>query len=84
LRAVSYDNYTYEAISNILKNKLDQYSIPNIEGGKVSLSIKSVPVICTESVPPIIKIFTSFFLHVFKLFHAITFTFDIEDRCVMH
>jgi transposase len=35
LRAVSYDNYTYEAISNILKNKLDQYSIPNIEGGKV-------------------------------------------------
>jgi hypothetical protein len=32
---VSYDNYTYEAISNILKNKLDQYSIPNIEGGKV-------------------------------------------------
>ena len=35
LRAVSYDNYTYEAISNILKNQLDQYSIPNIEGGKV-------------------------------------------------
>lgn len=35
LRAVSYDNYTYEAISNILKNKLDQYSIPDIEGGKV-------------------------------------------------
>lgn len=35
LRAVSYDNYTYEAISNILKNKLDQYSISNIEGGKV-------------------------------------------------
>ena len=35
LRAVSYDNYTYEAISNILKNKLDQYSIPNIEGAKV-------------------------------------------------
>ena len=35
LRAVSYDNYTYEAISNILKNKLDQYSIPNIEGCKV-------------------------------------------------
>jgi len=35
LRAVSYDNYTYEAISNILKNKLDKYSIPNIEDGKV-------------------------------------------------
>lgn len=24
MRAVNYDNYAYEAISNILKNKLDQ------------------------------------------------------------
>ena len=42
----------------------------------VSMSIKSVPAI--------IKIFTSFSLRFFKLFHTITFTFDIEDRCIVH
>ena len=26
-----------QGISNILKNKLDQYSIPNLEGGKVKI-----------------------------------------------
>jgi transposase len=34
LRAVTYDNYTYEAISNILKNKLDQKSALDIESSK--------------------------------------------------
>jgi hypothetical protein len=34
LRAVTYDNYTYEAISNILKNKLDQQSALDIESSK--------------------------------------------------
>jgi len=50
----------------------------------VSMSIKSVPLICTKSVPAIIKIFTSFSLRFFKLFHTITFTFNIEDRCIVH
>ena len=51
---------------------------------KVSMSIKNVPVICTKSVPVIIKNFTSFFLRVFKFFHTITFSLNIKDRCVMH
>lgn len=34
LRAVSYDNYAYEAISNILKNKLDQQSTLDLERSK--------------------------------------------------
>ncbi len=29
MRAVNYDNYAYEAISNILKNKLDQQVTTN-------------------------------------------------------
>ena len=58
----------------------------NIENNEIdaavwlmSMSIKSVPAICTKSVPLIIKFFTSFYLRFFKLFHAITFTPDIED-----
>ena len=35
LRAVAYDNYAYEAISNILKNKLDQQSSQSLEIDKV-------------------------------------------------
>ena len=34
LRAVSYDNYAYEAISNILKNKLDKQSVLDFESSK--------------------------------------------------
>jgi transposase len=35
LRAVTYDNYAYEAISNILKNKLDQQYAKSLEIGRV-------------------------------------------------
>jgi len=34
LRAVTYDNYAYKAISNILKNNLDQQSALNLERSK--------------------------------------------------
>ena len=34
LRATAYDNYAYEAIANILKNKLDQQFMQNIELSK--------------------------------------------------
>jgi len=34
LRAVAYDNYTYEAISNILKGKLDKQSSLDLEISK--------------------------------------------------
>ena len=35
LRAVAYDNYAYKAISNILKNKLDQQSTQSFGTVKV-------------------------------------------------
>lgn len=35
LRAVAYDNYAYEAISNILKNKLDQQASQSLKVDKV-------------------------------------------------
>ena len=35
LRAVAYDNYSYEAISNILKNKLDQQTTESFGVNKV-------------------------------------------------
>ena len=35
LRAVAYDNYAYKAISNILKNKLDQQSTQSFGTAKV-------------------------------------------------
>jgi hypothetical protein len=35
LRAVAYDNYAYKAISNILKNKLDQQSTQSFGAVKV-------------------------------------------------
>ena len=35
LRAVAYDNYSYKAISNILKNKLDQQSTQSFGTEKV-------------------------------------------------
>jgi len=50
----------------------------------VSMSIKSVPVIFAKSVPPIIKIFTSFSLRFFKLLHTITLASDVKDRRMMH
>jgi hypothetical protein len=34
MRAATYDNYAYEAISNILKNKLDQQSALDLESSK--------------------------------------------------
>lgn len=36
LRASAYDNYTYNAISNILKNKLDQKSTESFGVKKIS------------------------------------------------
>ena len=35
LRAVSYDNYAYEAISNILKNRLDEQTVDEAAVNKV-------------------------------------------------
>ena len=40
LRAIEYDNYAYDTISNILKKKLDQKSIPNL-GYTKSIKAKS-------------------------------------------
>ena len=85
---IAKDNRTFiNAVFWVLRTGSPWRDLPPDYGhwsNVLSMSIKNVPVICTKSVPVIIKNFTSFFLRVFKFFHTITFSLNIEDRCVMH